>query len=248
MFIRWVFAFCLGAAVFATELNAQTSPVSLGVNRTQTVNPYYFVGRVNTKFGASSYIGSGTVIASRSVITCGHVVWKAGLGWATNVYFQRGLYNSSVLKTIYASRKVLLGGYTSAVNTYGVRSSQSYSYDLAALNFVADPANGASAGWWANTTLLTGTSYNMSLGYGGVIHNGRELLRSAPSESFYQRHGGYYFNDSYLIESGMSGGPVFAKSGATWYVCGVNVSGNETGSGIRAFDTTADRFIRSNLY
>ena len=43
----------------------------------------------------------------------------------------------------------------------------------------------------------------------------------------------------------MSGGPVFASTNNTWYVCGIIVSG---GGGVRALDSATTALINNNLY
>ena len=92
----------------------------------------------------------------------------------------------------------------------------------------------------------------MSLGYGAEMHTGEQLLKVG---SIYGVHSytpvftgaAYCFNDGYIIEGGMSGGPVMALYNGKWYVVGVNVSGNDSGMGMRAIDSAANSFIATYL-
>ena len=239
----------LSLIAFPCLSRAQYYPTPVGTAATTNCAPYYYTGRVHTMKGRSPYIGTGTVIKPRSVLTCGHVLWNAKTGWATGVYFDRALSGSEYRSRTYANSMSILGGYTGACATYGVQSKYAYDQDLAGLRFATGPAGGGCAGWWANTALLTGTAFNMSLGYGGERHTGVDLLRSSPSRAYTKTYGGYYQNNSYQVEGGMSGGPVFAKSNGNWFVCAVNVSGlaSPASVGIRALDSTAQTFINTNL-
>lgn len=233
---------------------AQTSPTPLGstlaqtTDITQTVSPYYFVGRINSTFGPDEYIATGTVIRPRSIITCAHILWDVKYGWGSNIYFERALAGSSALTTRYAGSKIVFAGYSSKVRTFGINSNQAFNRDFGTLRFGGNIAGGGYAGYWSNLNLLNGQFYTMSLGYGGEYHSGDEILKSAPTQAYYPVFGGYWNNDSFLIEGGMSGGPIFAKYGSNWYVCGVNLSGDNTGMGIHAFNAAADQFIKTYLY
>lgn len=62
-------------------------------NRTRVTDtaawPYAPVGRIVSKFGSKTMIGTGTIIASRHVLTAGHVLFDPKLGgWADSVTFQ----------------------------------------------------------------------------------------------------------------------------------------------------------------
>lgn len=242
-------ALALSPFITADKAGAQASPVSVAGLR--NTNPYQYVGRVTMRHGSVSYIGSGTVIKPWSVLTAGHNLYDRATGWSTNVVFQRAYNYGTYASSASASRLLILGGYSSAVNTYGNTSANAFSRDTGGIICYARPMNGGYAGWWQNPGLLTGTFYNMSLGYGGKVHSGQELLRSAPTRAFYQVYGSWYRNTSYGIEGGMSGGPVFAQYGGNWYVAAVNVSGDynsiSTGGGVRAIDTDASNLIRNDL-
>lgn len=239
----------LSPLIVAGNAAAQATPTSVASLR--NTNPYHYVGRLTMNQGSVSYLGSGTVIKPQSVLTAGHNLYSRTAGWSTKVVFQRAYHNGTYASTASASRLFILGGYSSAVGTYGNTSSQAFNRDTGGVICYSRPMNGGYAGWWQNPTLLTGPAYNMSLGYGGKVHSGKELLRSSPTRAFYQVYGAWYRNTSYGIEGGMSGGPVFAKSDGNWYVVAVNVSGDtssiSTGGGVRAIDADTATLIKTNL-
>lgn len=244
-----LFALFLITLFGGASLKAQSLPVPVGAATTQKTTPYLFAGRISATFGVDEYIGSGTVIRPARVITCGHILYDEFEGWATGVYFERGLYNNTRLSLKYATAKLLLSGYSAAVTKEGADSSRAFSRDLGGLKFNASTFgfNGY-AGRWANPALLTSGLYNItSLGYGGEVHNGSELLRCSSKRRFFSELGPYYYTDGFAIEGGMSGGPVLANYGGKWYTLGVNVSGDGSSSGIRAFDKEAETFIASSL-
>src|SRR4051812_5891860 len=90
---------------------AQHYPVAVGTAVTRTL-PYAYTGRISVTKGYTDYIGSGTVLKAKSVLTCAHILWSKSAGFATNVYFERALSGSSSLSLTYASSKIILGGYT----------------------------------------------------------------------------------------------------------------------------------------
>jgi hypothetical protein len=211
------------------------------------VFPYSMIGQLLFDSGADAYSGSGTVIAPKSVLTAGHNLYDADEGWSTGMQFRRGLYGARVLSEQYASRLYVLGGYRTSVATYGPDANRSFARDMGAVIFSKNAAGGSSASWSTNLARLTGTAYNIALGYGGEFHDGDHLLKVEPQFAFTKTYGAFYENDSIYIESGMSGGPVFARTSTdSLVVSGVVVSGSTdpvTG-GIRALDSTAGDFIR----
>jgi glutamyl endopeptidase len=244
-------AVTLGSPLFMVEgASAQAAPAS--VSNLRNTNPYHFVGRFSMKQGTRSLVGSGTVIKPYSVLTAGHCLYARGTGWSSSVTFDRAHHQGTYASRSSASRLYILGGYQGAVDSGGGTSAYGFSRDTGGVVCFTRPMNGGYAGWWQNPTLLTGSAYNMSLGYGAAVHDGRTLLRSAPTRSFTQSYGSWYQNSSYGLEGGMSGGPVFAQSNSSWYVCAVNVSGPSsgavnTGAGVRAIDTDTSNLIRNYL-
>lgn len=234
---------------FGCDATAQTSPLPVGLNTARS-DPYYFTGRILADFGyapARSYQATGTVIRPHSVITCAHILYDESYGWAYNLAFEHGLYANTFLKLSYPNAKFILGGYQETAGAYGGSSVRAFARDLGGLSFRGFPASGGYAGWLANPELLLNSTYTMSLGYGTESRNGRYLMRSAPTLAYGKFFGAYYGNYSYFIETGMSGGPVFAYTGGGWYVVAVNLSGFSRGTGVRVFNNGAANFINTYL-
>lgn len=232
------------------EAAAQKSPES--VADLMVDKPYKYVGLVTFYSGKVEYIGSGTVIKPSSILTAGHNLYARGSGWSKRVAFERSYYFGASESRSTASKMYILGGYASLVDRKRGESDAGFARDMGGVVFFSRPANGDHAKWKKSPKLLTGTSYNMSLGYGAVVHSGEELLRSAPTRPFFKVTNAYYENRSYGIEGGMSGGPVFARSDGKWVVCAVNVSGPagrvfDRGAGVRAVDQDAATFINKKL-
>lgn len=85
------------------------------------------------------------------------------------------------------------------------------------------------------------------MGYGQDFHNGTLPLTVKPAGGFRRVLGAYYENFTYGTEGGMSGGPVFVKSGARWVVAAVVVSGyfDYSASGVRALEPGLLRALKS---
>ncbi|RYD23767.1 MAG: hypothetical protein EOP88_02875 [Verrucomicrobiaceae bacterium] len=249
---RWLLpALVLGAQVFSSPaVLAQSAPVP--VTALIHKNPYKFVGQLTFRSGRGEYIGSATVIKPYSLLTAGHNLYSQGVGWSSDMAFMRSYNNGYYSSRSTGSQLFVLGGYSSLVDRGRSESNGGFARDMGGVVCFSRPADGASAKWQAKTKLLTGKSYNMSLGYGAVVHSGEELLRSSPTKSFFKVTGSFYENNSYGIEAGMSGGPVFAKKDGLWYVCAVNVSGPagavfNRGAGVRAIDDDSANLIRNKL-
>jgi len=231
------------------EVSAQEAPESIAEGRTK--DPYKFVGLLSFTSDGEEYIGSATVIKPFSALTAAHNLYSEGVGWSTSVIFERAYHFGSVASRSRASQLIILGGYSEAVDSGRGETRAGFSRDLGGLICFSQPAKGSFAIWRNNTRLLTGSEYKMSLGYGAEVHSGEELLRSASTRPFYKLSNSYFTNDYFGIESGMSGGPVFARSGDQWYLCAVNVSGpgyaSDEGVGVRAIDVDAARLIKNGL-
>ncbi len=244
-------AACIALTAFTpTAAQAQTTPTYVG-SATTSSNPYYFVGKLNMTFRSASgveqnFVGSATTIKPYSALTAGHCVYHGTMGWLRRATFERAKYYNTAASTNTVTRMWVIGGYTSNAGNGSTNTYTGFSYDAGAVICSTRPAGGGYAGWSTNTALLTGTAYNMSLGYGSENHNGLEMLRSAPTRGFTRSTGAYYRNTTYQIEGGMSGGPVFALSGSTWYVAAINVSGGSA-AGVRALDSATTSLINTNL-
>ena len=228
------------------------SPYAIGRGYTQGYAPFFFVGRISVAFGSDDYIGSGTVVKPKGVLTAGHMLWDRMTGWGTNLKFERGYYDGTRLTLLRPVHKYILAGYSQNVYAGGSETDLAFDRDTGVMNFSGLAAKGACAAYWSNRTLLNGYYTTMSLGYGAEMHTGEQLLKVG---SIYGVHSytpvftgaAYCFNDGYIIEGGMSGGPVMALYNGKWYVVGVNVSGNDSGMGMRAIDSAANSFIATYL-
>jgi hypothetical protein len=209
----------------ASGLLAVEVPEPIGKTDARTF-PYSMIGQLLFDNGAQGYLGSGTVIRSKSVLTAGHNLYDPNTGWSTDVEFRRSNYGEfDYLSRHFARRLYILGGYKTASNYYGPESLPSFAKDMGGIRFVELLADGGRAGWAADTSLLLGSAYNILLGYGAETHSGELLLFVEPNLSFYKTWGAFFENDSILIEAGMSGGPVFAQmSDGELYVAGIVVA------------------------
>jgi len=243
-------------AVFAlvTVVQADEVPRLFGKANARTF-PYSMIGQLLFDYGPSSYLGSGTVIRPRSVLTAAHNLYDPATGWSTDVEFRRSNYGANdYLNRRSARRLYVLAGYQSISWYYGPESARAFAKDMGGIVFRNQPGDGGYAGWVADLSLLLGSAYNILLGYGAESFSGEELLYVEPDLSFYRTRGAFLENDSIYIEGGMSGGPVFAQmDDGNLYVAGVVISssgdpqsGTATG-GIRAINDAAAAFIRTYL-
>lgn len=243
-------AAALVLAVSTFVATAADHPKPTGADFARTF-PYSMAGQLLFESGDDYFSGSGTVIRASSVLTAGHNLYDFNGGWSTDLLFRRGLYGDDALSEQTARRIYVLGGYRENVTRYGAEDLRAFARDIGGLCFAKPVANGAYAGWSTDRALLTGTSYNIALGYGGEgRHTGDDLLWLVPKRPFFQVYGGFFENDSIYVESGMSGGPVFAEdANGDLYVCALIVSGSSdpAAAGVRIFNSTVANFIRRYL-
>lgn len=236
-------------STLSDQAAAQTAPTSVASLR--NTPPYNTVGRITILHGDHFRLSSGTVIKPQSVLTAGHNLYRQETGWGTSVVFQRSYHDGNYASTASASKLFILAGYSTAVNKGSATSNSSFSLDTGGIVCFSRPMNGDHALFRQNKKLLRGSIYNMSLGYGGKVNNGQQLLRSAPTRGYYVLWKRYYRNATYGLEGGMSGGPVFARSKDKWYVCAVNVSKPRgvlhSGAGIRLIGADTSKLIKNNL-
>lgn len=248
---RLIFSSILGFQCLATDpAAAQAAPTS--VSNLRTGDPYRYAGLLDFFSDGAEYIGSGVVVKPYSVLTAGHNLYSEGSGWSTDVVFRRSYNLGTFASESTASQLFILGGYAAYADRGKSETNGGFSRDMGAVACFSSPAGGLYAAWKKDTTLLTGRGYKMSLGYGGEVNSGEELLRSSPTRGFFKVVAGLYENRSYGIEGGMSGGPVFAKAGSKWYLCAVNVSGPggkvfNRDAGVRAIDADAAKMIQTKL-
>ena len=239
------------AAILTLAANSQTVAYAniLSTEFTQTF-PYSMAGQLIFTSGKLDYQGSGTVVYKRSVLTAAHNCWDIDNGWSTYIEFNRARNGSAVPNQAYARRIYVFAGYQGSARRYGADSARAFSSDLGGVRFSRALANGSYSGWKADTSLLTGSSYNIALGYGADTHSGDNLLFVEPNFSFEPIYGAFLENLSLTFEGGMSGGPVFAEvAEGDLRLSGVIVAGSDDppSGGIRALDAAASRFLKTYL-
>lgn len=187
-----------------------SDPVPTGITAAQSF-PYSMIGQLIFNLGNFSYVGSGTLIQPRGVITAAHNLYDPWEGWATDVIFRRGHYGTSDLTKRRPTRLYILSGYQSNTATFGPDSVQSFNRDTGGLKFLNEVAGGAFLETSSDVTLLTGFAPKTALGYGGVVHSGEKLLASPVVNPFHQSFLNFYESNNLGIEGGMSGGPVICE-------------------------------------
>ncbi len=235
----------------ATPLVAQSvsRPAVIGATLTEKF-PYSMAGQLIFSSGDYDFQGSGTVINKLSVLTAAHNIWDVDAGWSYDMEFNRARSGQKIATHVMANRIFVFGGYQNAVTRNGADSVRAFAYDLGGVRFKTMPSDGSFAGWKSDLSLITGSIYNICIGYGAETHTGDDMLFVEPRSSFYQTFSAFYENDTLTFEGGMSGGPVFATVAPNdLRIVGVIVAGSDdppTG-GIRAINATGARFISTYL-
>ena len=237
--------FFLLIAVALLPLVAEAgSPSPVGATRTRTF-PYSMIGQLTFFGGDGYYVGSGTVVQPRGVLTAGHNLYDASGGWSTDLVFKRGHFNNTDLAVRYPTRIFVLAGYQASVATYGGDSVRSFARDTGGLSFRGRPVAGGYLGWSTDPALVTGKAAKVALGYGAVVHSGEEIVGVAAAP-FVNVYSAFYESLGTDIEAGMSGGPLIATlPDGSPSVCGVVVSGSDqpVAGGIRLLNRTTAEFI-----
>jgi hypothetical protein len=207
------------------------------------------VGQLTFFSGNDAYLGSGTVVQPRGVLTAAHNLYDPAGGWSTDLVFKRGHYYATDLSVRYPTRIYTLSGYRANALTYGSDSVYSFARDTGGLLFKSMPGAGGYLGWTTDRTLVTGNAPKTAFGYGAVVHSGEEVLgvAAAPFASVFYA---FYESPGTEIEGGMSGGPVIVTlPDGSPSVCGVVISGSDwpIAGGIRLLNWTISDFILKYL-
>ena len=230
-------------------LHAADYPVPAGVAAAHTF-PYSMAGQLTFASGDSIYVGTGTVVQPRGVLTAGHNLYDPVGGWSTDLLFERGRYDNTRLSVRAPLRIYVLAGYQANSEIYGGNSVRSFVRDSGGLYFKNRVAGGGFLGWSTDRSLVTGNASKVALGYGAERHSGDELLVVRPRTPFVSVLRTFYESDGMVIEGGMSGGPVICVlPNGSPSLCGVVVSGSEhpISGGIRVMNGGTSNFILTYL-
>jgi hypothetical protein len=238
-------------------LLAVLTPSAEAINRPNTLPaknarsaPYVLVGQLYFTSGNVDYIGSGTVVRPRSVLTAGHNVYDPDGGWSTDVEFRRSAYGASALTDVFATRLYVLGGYRQATNTYGPDSLRSFAYDAGGLIFGKALAGGAYESISSNPAYVGASYVRVAVGYGAEFHSGDYPLYVVPTTAFFPVFGSYWENRSMAVEGGMSGGPLYTRISSSAFVVSAIIvasSGPPEASGVRRVDAAITSFVSTYL-
>lgn len=224
-------------------------PAPTGITAAQSF-PYSMIGQLVFNLGNFSFVGTGTLVQPRGVITAAHNLYDPQAGWATDVVYRRGHYGPSDLTKRRPTRLYILAGYQANTATYGPDSLQAFNRDTGGLKFLNDLAGGAFLETSSDLSLLTGFAPKTALGYGGVVHSGERLLASPVSNPFHASYLNFYESNNLGIEGGMSGGPVICiKPNGDPVVAATVVSAADVPvlGGVRYINTGVLNFISSYL-
>lgn len=241
--------FALITLAVLPALHATDYPFPVGAAAAHTF-PYSMVGQLTFVSGDGVYVGSGTVVQPRGVLTAGHNLYDPIGGWSTDLIFKRGLYDDSLLSTRVPLRIYVLAGYQANSEIYGGDSVRTFVRDTGGLYFKNRVAAGGYLGWSTDRTLVTGNGSKVALGYGAERHSGDEMLAVRPLLPFVSVLRTFYESEGMVVEGGMSGGPLICVlSNGNPSLCGIVVSGSDqpVSGGIRVMNGGMSNFILTYL-
>lgn len=209
-------------------------------------SPFSMMGKLTFRSGAFIYDGSATLVRPKVALTAGHNLWDPRDGWSVGVRFDRAKYGGEEASSTPA-REIYL--YSSRYMDFASRnpsSARAFAWDVGWVVFSRRPARGKAAPMSAAAGKLRGAREWRAMGYGQDFHSGALPLSVAPTAGFRRVRGAYFENATYGTEGGMSGGPVFVKSGTRWVVVAVVVSGyaDYSASGVRALEPGLVRALK----
>jgi hypothetical protein len=254
-------AFALSAVLPAAAI---TYPTELGTAISQSTDPYRQSGLLSFQIGGGFAQGTATVVAPKSGLTCGHVLYSPDAGYSTNMQLFVAMAGQSSLADVHVPKKktvsagtspirvFILSGYQAKTLTRGDTSPAAFARDLGGIRFRGNPNVPSFAQWSIGTEILPTNAPVISLGYGAMYHGsetyGLKMLQSSGRGPFQAIKGqAYWHNSTYLIEGGMSGGPTYTRINGQWRIIAINVSGSSFISGYRAIDEEAAEFIETYL-
>lgn len=269
------FSLALGAhSASAQSGTTIQTPHSLTLSKVQET-PYNFTGRIyNLDLGG---FGSGTLIRRHTVLTAGHVLYNSTLGFTTNSTFTRALYGNYSLSTGQVAKVATLSGYQAAVDNNstgtgtgtgdGEDTLAAFALDQGYVLIPTAPVDGLWGNFVSQPSLLADPKNQFFvLGYPGETFDGRTMAYVVPSSEYIPlgtsttaavSTTASYTNESYAVEGGMSGGPIYVvidNDPNQRYVAADTVGGTTDSSSefntsfVRAIDDTSRKFLSAAEY
>jgi hypothetical protein len=242
---------CLLMAALAPHAEAATSYPKVLPEVYDGIAPFRLVGQLFFKSGSADYLGSGTIIGNRSVLTAGHNIYDGDTGFSTQLEFYRNTRGTRREARQFATRKLLYAGYQAAAGRYGGEDVRSFGRDAAGVQFGTAPWGQQKAAYSSDPDLFRMRHVQLAIGYGAEgAHDGDYPLFVRPSTSFFRVYGAFAENTSIYVEGGMSGGPLVSqRDNGTYAVIGIVVSASRRpiAGGVRMMDGGLTTFIRTYL-
>lgn len=218
---------------------AQYDPVIAPENE-RLAHPSNMVGQLELISGKKEYVGSGTAVSRRGVLTAAHNLYDRQTGFSRNVIFARGRDGDEWEVRSPATRLQILPGYSSVTHA---TSAQAFGLDIGAIHTARLLTRGTTpAPIHDDPRTLHRSGQKIILGYGAQRNSGKHLLRSIITEPFFTYRGAFLGNEGFEAEAGMSGGPVFVEVNGVLSLSAITVS---SGGGVRALDASTRQLLNT---
>jgi V8-like Glu-specific endopeptidase len=244
---KWSLGFILGVALTTAGVSQVLIPQRVG-NDVIVEAPYASTGILETRFGRSSFRGSGTIARDpRLIFTAAHVSFDRGR-WADEISIAIAWNGGSDAPLGRYQRMRgyrFFSSYATNVAQYGDESDEAFNTDFL-VGFTTQYLGNAvgvrsdGAGYLAN-----GLIQKFILGYPAErdrdgVNGYYYMHRTGPFNTvFTQLLDAYYYVQNVSTGSGNSGGPVFETSSGSAVLAGILISGTEFTAGVYAIDPPA---------
>lgn len=234
----------VSAATFGT---AAEKPEPIGSDAARH-DPYRLVGRFLFSSGNGDFIGTASVVGKRGVVTSASNLYDPFDGFSFRIKFERGRYGNRAPQRVSPTRSIILSGYISNADEHGPNSSRAFARDLAVVKFNTTLANGDRLTYRNDLTALKESGRRKeAIGYGTDRHNGKQILSAVTTAKSTEIRTGYFDNNGFVAEAGMSGGPLLVSLNSGQELLAIIVSSSKVDTGLRAIDKAAKRFLDRNL-